>query len=273
MQRVPSVALVRTIISLGTSRDVSFLAGAVAFFGFLSLIPSVLLAVTVGSLVGGEQFAMRVVDVVGSYLSAEGSDILTSALTDAGGLARVSLVGGVLLFWSALKVFRAIDIAFDRVYEQQGTTPLLEQIINGTIVIGVITVGGSVLLVTELVIDRVAGGMVSMVALWVLLLSGLIVVLLPLYYILPPIRRPIMEVLPGTFTAVIGLLVLRQTFQFYAVRAGQYEAYGAVGAVLLFLLWLYFGSMILVFGAVVNAAVAKQETRGQAVSSSHGVDH
>ena len=268
-----SMKLVRSIIALVTSRDDSFLAGAVAVVAVLSPNPATLLVVTVGSLVGGEEFATRVVGIIGSYLSAEGSEILRSALTDASGLARISLVGGVLLFWSALRVFRAIDIAFDRVYEQQGTTPLLEQIKNGTIVVGLIAVGGSVLLVTELVIDRVAGGMVSMVALWVLLLSGLLVVLLPLYYVLPPIRRPITEILPGTLVAVVGLVVLRQTFQFYAARAGQYEAYGVVGAVLLFLLWLYFGSMILVFGAVVNAAVADQETRGQAVSASHGVDH
>lgn len=273
MQRVPSVALVRSIISLGTSRDISFLAGAIAFFAFLSLIPATLLVVTVGSLVGGDQFAMRIVDSIGSYLSAEGSQILTTALTDASGLTRISLVGGVVLFWSALRVFRAIDIAFDRVYEQQGTTPLLEQIKNGVVVIGVISVGGIALLVTELIVDRIAGGMVSMLAIWVLLLSGLVVVLLPLYYILPPIRRPITEILPGTLVAVVGLVVLRQTFQFYAARAGQYEAFGLVGVVLLFLLWLYFGSLILVAGAVVNAAVAEQETKERSTTSSYGVDH
>ncbi len=263
----------RTIVSLGMSRDISFLAGAIAFFAFLSLIPAILLVVTVGSLVGGDQFAMRIIDSIGSYLSAEGSQILTSALTDASGLTRISLVSGVVLFWSALRVFRAIDIAFARVYELQGTTPLLDQIKNGAIVIGVISVGGVALLLTDLVIDRVAGGIVSMLALWMLLLSGLIVVLLPLYYILPPIRRPITEILPGTLVAVVGLVVLRQTFQFYAARAGQYEAFGLVGAVLLFLLWLYFGSLILVAGAVVNAAVADQKTNGRSSSASDGVDH
>lgn len=251
----------------------SFLAGAIAFFGFLSIIPTMLLIVTVGSLIGGEAFAMRVADTVGSYLSAEGSEVLRSALTDVSGLARVSLVGAVLLTWSALKVFRAIDIAFDKVYDRQGATPLLEQIQNGLIVIAVIGLGGLALVGAQILIDRVAGGMVSMVALWALVLAGLVVVLLPMYYVLPPIRRPLTEVLPGTLAAVVGLLVLRQTFQIYAARAGQYEAYGFVGAVLLFLLWLYFGSIILVFGAVVNAAVAEQEAERQPASSSYGVDH
>lgn len=55
--------------------------------------------------------------------------------------------------------------------------------------------------------------------------------------------------------AVVGFVILRVAFAAYAGVAGQYLAYGFLGAVLLFLLWLYFGALVLLFGAVVNAAV------------------
>lgn len=262
MNWTPAVRLLWRIIRLGTSRDISFLAGGIAFFGFLSLIPAVLLIVTVGSLVGGEPFVRRVLGTVGQYLSAEGSDILATALTDASGLTRVSAVGALLLLWSTLKVVRAIDIAFDKVYGESVSTPLLEQIQNGLLVLAVIAVGATVLGGVQVVLDTLTAGPVPRLVGWVLVLAGLVVVLVPLYYLLPPIRRPLTEVLPGTVVAVIGLVILRQSFQLYAVRAGQYQAYGLVGAVILFLLWLYFGALILVSGAVVNAAVAGLDPTG-----------
>ncbi len=260
--------LIRTIIHLGRHRHISFLAGGVAFFGFLSLIPATLLAVTIGSLLGGEAFVLRIVGSAGRYLSTEGNEILTSALTNSAGLTRISLVGAILLVWSTLRVVRAVDIAFDNVYEHDEMTPLVEQVKNAVVVISAITIGGLALVGAQSLIERVAIGAVSLLGLWALILSGLVVVLLPMYYVLPPIRRPVTEVLPGTFVAVVGLLLLRQTFQLYAVRASEYEAYGLVGAVVLFLLWLYFGSLILVVGAVVNAALARQETTGALSSAS-----
>ncbi|MXR51159.1 YihY/virulence factor BrkB family protein [Halovenus sp. WSH3] len=257
MDRTQAVGLLRRIVALAVRRDISFLAGSIAFFAFLSLIPATLLIVAVGSLIGGEQFAARVVGTVGQYLSAEGSAILTAALTDASGLARISLVGALLLLWSTLKVIRAIDIAFDKIYRLDGSTPLLEQIQNGLVVLVVISVGAAGLGAAQVVIGRLTAGPVPRVIGWLFVLSSLGTILLPLYYLLPPVRRPVLDVLPGTAVAVIGLVVLRQSFELYAVRAGQYQAYGAIGAVVLFLLWLYFGALILVVGAVVNAAIAE----------------
>jgi len=45
--------------------------------------------------------------------------------------------------------------------------------------------------------------------------------------------------------AAVGWTVLQIGFQLYASNAGQYEAYGAVGAVLLFVTWLYFAGIII----------------------------
>lgn len=243
-------------VDLARHRDVSFLAGGIAFFAFFSIIPITVLVLAIGSLVGGEQFAVRVLSVVESYLSQEGSDILSEALADSRGLAGASAVSGVLLLWSALKVFRAIDIAFDRVYEIQSSTSLPEQLRNGLIVLLAIGAGFGLLVAVQVLLGRVGVSTTSGLLGWPAAIVGLLVVLVPLYYILPPVRQRIWTILPGTLFAVIGIVLLQQLFQIYAAQASRYQAYGLIGAVLLFLLWLYFGSLILVLGAVVNAAIA-----------------
>lgn len=253
-----SLETARTVVYLLRHRDISFLAGSVAFFAFLSLIPTMVLVLAIGSLVGGEQFATRVVALVDSYLSEQGSAVLTEALADSRSLASVSAVSLVVLLWSSLKVFRAIDIAFDRVYRVSSSVGLLEQLRNGLVALLAIAVGLGLLLAAQTAITELAGITTLGLFTWPIVLAGLVIVLFPLYYILPPVRQPIRLVLPGTLSAVVGLVLLRELFQIYATQASQYQAYGFIGAVLLFLLWLYFGALILIFGAIINAAIADE---------------
>jgi membrane protein len=249
----------RSVIRIGRESELPFLAGSVAFFAFFSLVPSLVLVVALGSVLGGEQFALRVVALFGSYLSAEGTALISDALVDQSGLVGASVVGVFALFWSTLKVFRAIDIAFDRIYETDRSTSLPQRLLNGTIVVMAVGAGIGLLFTAQMMVVQLNLGLSRYDRLLSvpILLLGLLIVLAPIYYIMPPVRIPVREIVPGTITAVIGLIALQQMFHIYASLAGQYQAYGFLGAVLLFLLWLYFGALILLVGAVVNVAVAK----------------
>ena len=249
-----SVSTLRTIVRLVREQEISFLAGSIAFFAFVSLIPAMVLLLAVGTLLGGEQFATSLVELVEDSLSEEGQEILTAALADTTGIAGASAAGLVVLFWSTLKVFRALDIAFDRIYLAGSPPSLPRQILNGTIVI--LAVGTSLILLllvrTALTWLPIAYAGLFGVA---LVFVGLVIVLTPMYYVMPPTSVSLRRTLPGTVTAVAGLLLLQELFQIYASQAGQYQAYGFIGAVLLFLLWLYFGATIILVGGVVNAAL------------------
>ncbi|GAA0522517.1 membrane protein [Halorubrum aquaticum] len=248
------IETVRSIVALGRERELSFLAGSIAFFAFFSVVPALVLAVAVGSAVGGERFAAGVLALFESYLSEEGATVVSSALTDRTGIAGATAVGTLAFVWSALKVFRAIDLAFDRIYGSGAVTPLGRQILNATAVMATIGVGSVLLVAAQLVLGlpAVEPFVPSRAVGVAVLFGGLLVALLPVYYVLPPRRVSLREVLPGTVTAVVGLVVLEFLFHLYATVAGQYRAYGFLGIVLLFLLWLYFGALAVLFGAVVN---------------------
>lgn len=249
-----AVETVRSIVALGRESELSFLAGSIAFFAFFSVVPALVLAVAVGSAVGGERFATGVLALFDAYLSEEGATVVNAALTDQAGVVGATAIGTLALAWSALKVFRAIDLAFDRIYRSEAVTPLGRQLLNATAVMTTIGVGIALLVGVQLVLGlpAVERFVPSRAVGLAVLFGGLLVALLPVYYILPPRRVSLRGVLPGTVTAVAGLVVLETLFHLYSTVAGQYQAYGFLGIVLLFLLWLYFGALAVLFGAVVN---------------------
>jgi len=64
-----------TIYRTASDRDLTFLAAGFAYYAFVSLIPLILLALVVGSLVGGEQAAQRLITVAGDFLPASGGEL------------------------------------------------------------------------------------------------------------------------------------------------------------------------------------------------------
>jgi membrane protein len=92
------------------------------------------------------------------------------------------------------------------------------------------------------------------------LIVTLAIVFLPFYYVLPPVSVSVREILPGTVFAAVGWMLLQVTFLFYTQQASKYAAYGFLGAILLFITWLYFGSILVLLGGVVNAVLGRRTT-------------
>ena len=88
-----------------------------------------------------------------------------------------------------------------------------------------------------------------------LVILALVVVFLPLYYVLPPVSVSVRHALPGTVFAAVGWVLLQVGFFYYTGSAGQYAAYGLLGAVLLFVTFLYLAGVVLLVGAVLNAVL------------------
>ncbi|MFC7115626.1 YihY/virulence factor BrkB family protein [Natronoarchaeum sp. GCM10025703] len=255
-------ATARSVIDRMSENNVTFLAASIAYYAFFSVVPLLLLTLSVGSLVGGEAFAERIVSLVGDQLSSSGESLVSDALENPDGRTGASIVGLVGLTWSAIKVFRAVDTSFDRIYVSDVTTSLPRQIRNGLTVLLLVGLGIVVMLGVGTFIRRatIVGPLFVDLFGLVALLVGLTIVFLPLYYTMPPTAMTVREALPGTVVATIGWIGLQIGFQIYTTYAASFEAYGILGGVLLFLTWLYFGAILLLLGAVVNAVVADDAT-------------
>lgn len=91
--------------------------------------------------------------------------------------------------------------------------------------------------------------------------SGVFIILLLLYTFTPERRIKLIDALPGTIFAVLGILVVFEIYVQILNRSANYLlVYGSMSGLFILLTALYFLSMIVNLGAKVNVAFAKNRT-------------
>jgi membrane protein len=106
---------------------------------------------------------------------------------------------------------------------------------------------------------------------WVLYL-GIVSIAFGLVYRIGPSRwisnKPIF---PGAILAAISWATISSLFRLYVSNFGDYNrAYGAVGTVIVLLLWLYLSSLVLLIGDQLNVTVGEDmAARSAKLRSSH----
>ena len=248
-----TLAVSRDLVDTVRTEQVSFLAASIAYYMFVSVIPLLLLGLVVGSLVGGEAFAARVVDAVASLLTPAAQGLLESALTSGVGRGGATVVGLAVMLWGALKMFRGLDIAFARIYGSTGSQTMVDQLRDALVAlvgIGLALVGlGAVAALGAVFGLQLAFG-------GLLLAPVLAVAFFPLYYVFPDEEMTVRGAAPGALLAGVGWTGLSTLFGVYAAQADAFQLYGVVGGVLLLVTYFYFGGQLLLVGAALNAVLA-----------------
>nr|WP_245742013.1 YihY/virulence factor BrkB family protein [Natrinema salaciae] len=258
----------RRVLRLAKDQQLTLLAAGVAYYGFLSLIPLMLLALGLAASIGGDVLANRLTAAASDVLTVQAQQLLTEAVTDQTGRRGATVAGILGLLWGSSRVLRGLDRAFSQVYGTVGEKSLLDTIWDAMIVSLVITAGLALVGALELAFRFLPGIEIGVVGqLFVVL--GLFVTFLPLYVVFPNANVGVREATPGTVIAAVGWFVLSRTFSLYASLLTEYAIYGALGAAFLVLIWLYVGAIILVFAAVVNAVLANREVDRQLQSPGH----
>lgn len=253
---LPPIRLAEGVVTLARDRDITFVAAGVAYYALASLVPMLLLAFAITTAVGLELALEQILGVVENLLTNTGQELLTEALADTTGRTGAGVVGTVGFVWGTLKLSRGLSRAFGELYEYERKISIWKQLSNTAIVFGSLLVAVIVLVGFDLAIafgpvpEWVVGPLEQ-----VTLFIALLVALLPLYALLPPGRLPVRAVFPGALVAATGWVLLRLGFELYAVYAAEYQVYGVLGALLLFITWLYIGALTVLIGAVVNVVM------------------
>ena len=248
----------RQLIAVIRADNISFLAAAIAFYAVMSIFPLVLLAVVIGSWFGGEAFASLVVTVVEDFLTPQTESLVQETIVDGPGRSGAGLVGFLVLGWSGLKVFRALAVAFSVVHADGGATGFLETVLQAFIVLLAMGCGFFVMFVVNSIVHVFvpAGVLPRLTPIVVFLL--LVMLFFPVYLIFPTERPPLRAVIPGAVIAAGGWTILGELFGIYAANATTFALFGVIGGFLLLLTWFYFGAMVLLVGAEVNALLQRR---------------
>lgn len=250
------VAVLADIVAVMRRERLVLLAGSVAYFTFISMVPLLLLLVVTVSLFASDALAMRTVYRATGALAPESTALFREIIFAAVNREQVTVVSAVVLLWGALLTFRALNTVFAGIYQTHLERSFLETVTEVLLVLGVITLS-----VLAMVVTGVALSVFVTAEVWsalgpLVLFVTLTIVFLPLYYILPDVNLRLAEVAPGTVFAAGAWTILQALFGYYSAVSSATQFYGAASAFLLTLVWLYVGGFVLLLGAVLNAVLA-----------------
>ncbi|NHN42699.1 YihY/virulence factor BrkB family protein [Halorubellus sp. JP-L1] len=238
-----------------TERNVSFMAGSVAFSAFLSLLPLFVLLFVVLGVVGDQALIDQIVAATASFLPAQAQELLGAALRRQSGVSSTSIISIVVLGWGALRLFISLDTAFLEIYYANPDESFLDKATDS-----LAALGGLLIAVVAVVVASTAVAFLDVPYAGVLmplaLVVGLTVAFLPIYYFFPDVEMEVRSALPGALFAAVGWAVLQALFQVYVSYGGSGGGSGFLGGAILILTWLYFASLIVLVGAVVNAVLS-----------------
>jgi len=107
-------------VRLARDEQLTLLAAGVAFYGFISLVPLMLLALGIAASIGGEALAARLTAAASDVLTADAQELLAETLVDDTGRQGATIVGILGLLWGSSRVLRGLDRAFSQVYGTAG---------------------------------------------------------------------------------------------------------------------------------------------------------
>jgi len=268
--------------SLWSSRHAFQFAGAMAFYAVFSLAPLMILLVTAAGILFGEDAARgEIATQIESLVGVQAAEALESAversrIEESGILPTV--LGVLALLFGATTVFAQVQAALNNLWDvraQPSRSGILGFIRTRLLSLGLILVIGFLLLVSFAL--SVAIGMVARFAShWIpvptllafgadLTLTLVVVTLLfaTVYKVLPDVHLGWRDMWKGAFGAAALFAVGQYAISYYLTRTAPGSAYGAAGAFVIVLMWVYYSSLILLFGAAFTRIVVRE--RGDVV--------
>jgi membrane protein len=255
-------------------------AAALTYYGILAIFPALLVLVSVLGLVGTSA-TQPLIDNLGQVAPGPAQEILTNALRNlqgSEGAAGVLFVVGLLgALWSASGYIGAFIRASNEIYDIEEGRPIWKTLplrVGLTVLMLVLIAISAIAVVATGGIAEELGSVVGVgdtavtvwdIAKWPVLLLVVSFMFALLYWAAPNVKSPGFRWLsPGGVLAVIGWIIASAAFAFYVSNFGSYnKTYGALGGVIIFLVWLWISNVMILLGAQFNSELE----RGRAIEA------
>ncbi len=270
-------ALWRTID--GVSRKHTFqMAAAMAYYFVLALFPALVLLSAVVSYLPVNDLLNQVVNLVGGVVPADSMKIIRYFVDHVIVPNRATLLSfGILgTLWSASGGFASAIEALDVSYEvEEGrpfwvTRPLA---IGLTLLVGILSlIAFAVMVVGPEFGNRLAEHhkLSWMFAAawpyihWTVSFGFTVLAVEFLYFIAPNVKQRFWNTLPGALLSVSCWVGLSYVLGIYFRSFAHFnKTYGALGAVVALMVWLYWNGFIMLLGAELNCELAKETREGK----------
>ncbi len=200
---------------------------------------------------------------------------LISNIIQSGSIGLLSF-GAIGSIWASSNGVMAIIKAVNRAFDLEESRPYIKlkglSIVFTIGLFAILIVAFAILIFGEVIFHAlVTSYNLPALIIWKILkllipLAFMVIVITLLYKFSPSIKKGISiklsESFPGALFASAFWIVFSTAFSFYVNNFANYsKTYGSLGGVIIFLIWLYVSSMVLVLGAEVNATLLSMQEK------------
>ena len=273
-------SVVKDAVQLWLERNAFSYAGSLAFYTLFSLAPIVIIAVTVVGVVMGEDAAQG--QIVAQLQETMGMDaaiaieqaVANSRIEEAGILP--SLLGFFALLVGATTVFAQMQFSLNTIWGVTARPTANSAFIffkNRVLSLTVVLSIGFILLVSLAVgvvirsmlqaADNLLPytGVLASSAESLISLGVVVLLFATIFKVLPDVVLRWQDVLIGAVVTAILFTLGRNVIAIYLAYTATASTYGAAGSVVMILLWVYYSSLILLFGAAFTRSLMLKRGR------------
>lgn len=268
--------------------DIIPTGGQLTYFIVLSIFPFLILFLNILSFT--PLVSPDIIDGALEYLPQEAGNLLAGFIDDlvAGsgqGLLSLAAIGGI---WSASAGVKPIITAINRAYDFEETRSYFK--VKGlSILFTLALLGLLILVILTLVFGEIIGQRVfdllnlgdQFLVIWnyvrfIIPISAMVIIFSLLYKFSPCVvdRSDIQfkYTLPGGLFATLGWILASALFSYYVNNFGNYSVtYGALGGIIVMLVWLYISSIIILVGGEFNATLRYFRLNGYKINDNMSV--
>ena len=255
------------------------MAAQLAYFFFFALFPALLFLLAVASYFPIDTLIDDMVGMLGGIAPPEVLSIITEQIKkisegEQGGLLTL---GFLLAIWSSSAAMTAIIDTLNNAYDIDEGRPWWNVRLTA---IG-LTIGMALFILVSfalILLGPTAARWIEqttplgnvfvwtwMILQWPLVFAIVSIAFAIVYYYAPDAEQDWVWLTPGSILATILWLVASLAFKFYIANFSNYtETYGAIGGVMVLMLWFYISGLVILFGAEMNAEIEHASPYGKA---------
>ena len=254
------------------------LAAQLAYYFFLALFPAVLFLLALASFFPLTNFIDDVVRVLRPIAPPDVLGFFEEQLrrlsnADSGGILTIGFLGAL---WSSSAAVVAIIGSLNRAYDIEEGRPWWKvrlTAIGLTVALALLVLSSFTLIVAGPTLAEQVASSFGLGAVfewtWKILQWPFAFFLVStavglIYYFAPDAEQDWVWITPGAVLGTLLWVVVSVVFKFYVANFADYNAtYGAVGGVIILLLWFYISGLAILIGAEMNAEIEHASPHGK----------
>ncbi|MDO5760471.1 MAG: YihY/virulence factor BrkB family protein [Bacteroidota bacterium] len=255
-------------------------SAAISFHFFLSLFPLILFLVTLLPFLNLDYLTEKILETVQEFAPNSVGDYISTTITDLmnrkhKGLMTIGFFSSIFVASSGVN---ALLLSLNASYHNLKKRSVFKRrLISVALVIGIafgIIVSMTLIIFAKRwilylfannVIKNFLQYHLLRVLKWVIIVFVVYLLFAMVYYVAPVDKRGYKFFSAGASLGTALFILFSQGFNWYIIHFSHYNAlYGSIGAMIIFLLWIYLNSYILLIGFELNVAIADAYTQGHA---------